>query len=97
MDDPIIDAICEKLRQKTYIKGSKILYRGSLIEKMTFVVRGKMESVVDNGTKDTLSEGDVCGEELLTWCLEHSSVNKGMIWITITCIMGLDCPAIDSD
>lgn len=76
MDDPIIDAVCEKLRQKTYIKGSKILYQGGLIEKMTFVVRGKLQSVVENGTPDPLSEGDVCGEELLTWCLEHSSVNR---------------------
>lgn len=78
MDDPIIDAVCEKLRQKTYIKGSKVLYQGGLIEKMTFVVRGKLQSVVENGTPDPLSEGDVCGEELLTWCLEHSSVNRGM-------------------
>lgn len=76
MDDPIIDAVCEKLRQKTYIKGSKILYQGGLIEKMTFVVRGKLQSVVENGTPDPLSEGDICGEELLTWCLEHSSVNR---------------------
>ncbi|XP_021292076.1 probable cyclic nucleotide-gated ion channel 20, chloroplastic isoform X2 [Herrania umbratica] len=76
MDDPILDAICERLRQKTYIKGSKVLSRGSLIEKMVFIVRGKMESVGENGIIDPLSEGDVCGEELLTWCLEHSSVNR---------------------
>lgn len=79
MDEHIIDAICEKLRQKTYIKGSKILCRGGLIDKMTFVVRGKMESSIENGITDPLSERDVCGEELLTWCLEHSSVNKGNI------------------
>ncbi|XP_007010887.2 PREDICTED: probable cyclic nucleotide-gated ion channel 20, chloroplastic isoform X3 [Theobroma cacao] len=76
MDDPILDAICERLRQKTYIKGSKVLSRGSLIEKMVFIVRGKMESVGENGVIDPLCEGDVCGEELLTWCLEHSSVNR---------------------
>ncbi|KAA8542916.1 hypothetical protein F0562_024049 [Nyssa sinensis] len=75
MDEPILDAICERLRQKTYIKGSKILYPGDLIEKMVFIVRGKMESGGDVN-KVPLSEGDVCGEELLTWCLEHSSVNK---------------------
>lgn len=79
MDDPIIDAICEKLRQKTYIERSKILYYGGLVEKMTFIVRGKMVSVGENGVQDQLSEGDVCGEELLTWCLEHSSVNKGKV------------------
>lgn len=79
MDEPILDAICEKLRQKTYIKESRVLDCGSLIDKMVFIVRGKMESIGDDGIVLPLSEGDVCGEELLTWCLEHSSVNRGMI------------------
>lgn len=77
MDEPILDAICERLRQKTYIKDSKILYFGDLIGKMVFIVRGKMESTGEDGNGVPLSEGDVCGEELLTWCLEHSSVNRG--------------------
>ncbi|KAH7529429.1 hypothetical protein FEM48_Zijuj05G0183100 [Ziziphus jujuba var. spinosa] len=76
MDEHILDAICERLRQKTYIGGSKILYRGCLIEEMVFIVRGKMESIGEDGIVVPLSEGDVCGEELLTWCLEHSSVSK---------------------
>ncbi|XP_059645561.1 probable cyclic nucleotide-gated ion channel 20, chloroplastic isoform X2 [Cornus florida] len=75
MDEPILDAICERLRQKTYIKGSKILYPGGLIEKMVFIVRGKMESIGEDGTIP-LFEGDVCGEELLRWFLEYSSVYK---------------------
>lgn len=79
MDEPILDAICERLRQKTYIKGSKILYPGGLIEKMVFIVRGKMESIGDDRTRVPLAEGDCSGEELLTWCLEHSSVNRGTI------------------
>lgn len=76
MDEPILDAICERLRQKTYIKGSRILVRGGLIDKMVFIVRGKLESIGEDMNIVPLSEGDVCGEELLTWCLEHSSVNR---------------------
>ncbi|CAM8915442.1 unnamed protein product [Rhodiola kirilowii] len=76
MDEPILDSICERLRQKTYIKGSKILFPNGLVEKMVFIVRGKMESYGEDGNKVTLSEGDVCGEELLSWCLEHSSINN---------------------
>ncbi|XAR53145.1 hypothetical protein NMG60_11021568 [Bertholletia excelsa] len=76
MDEPVLDAICERLRQRTYIKGSIILYPRSLIDKMVFIVRGKMVSIGEDGITVPLSEGDVCGEELLTWCLEHSSVNK---------------------
>ncbi|KAH1234033.1 putative cyclic nucleotide-gated ion channel 20, chloroplastic [Glycine max] len=75
MDEPILDAICDRLRQKTYIKGSKILSQGGLVEKMVFVVRGKLESIGEDGTRIPLSEGDSCGEELLTWYLEHSSVS----------------------
>ncbi|KAJ1410152.1 RmlC-like jelly roll fold [Sesbania bispinosa] len=74
MDEPILDAIRERLKQKTYIKGSKVLSQGGLVEKMVFVVRGKMESIGEDGTSVPLSEGDACGEELLTWYLEHSSV-----------------------
>lgn len=76
MDEPIIDTICEKLRQHFYIRGSDILYQGGPVEKMVFIVRGKAESIGADGNAAPLSEGDVCGEELLTWYLEHSSVNK---------------------
>ena len=77
MDDPILDAIYERLKQNIYIKGSKIMYPGVLVEKMVFVVRGKLESVGEDGTAVSLSEGDFFGEELLTWCLEQSPVSKG--------------------
>ncbi|CAI9767400.1 unnamed protein product [Fraxinus pennsylvanica] len=43
---------------------------------MDAIVRGKMESIGEDLIAAPLSEGDACGEELLTWCLEHSSVNK---------------------
>uniref|UniRef100_A0A0K8WML8 Cyclic nucleotide-gated channel 20-like n=1 Tax=Acacia koa TaxID=468172 RepID=A0A0K8WML8_ACAKO len=76
MDEPILDVICERLRQKTYIKGSNILYHGGLVDKMVFVVRGRLESIGDDGIRVPLVEGDVFGEELLTWCLEHSSVSR---------------------
>nr|XP_043631320.1 probable cyclic nucleotide-gated ion channel 20, chloroplastic [Erigeron canadensis] len=75
MDEPILDAICERLRQKTYVQGGTPLYEGGIITKMVFIVRGKMESVGEDGKKVPLSEGDSCGEELLMWCLEQSSDN----------------------
>lgn len=80
MDEPFLDAICERLRQKTYIKGGTILYRGGFVTKMLFIVRGKMESIGEDGSIVPLCEGDACGEELLRWCLEHSSINGGIIF-----------------
>ncbi|CAN0902221.1 Probable cyclic nucleotide-gated ion channel 20, chloroplastic [Linum grandiflorum] len=76
MDDHVLDAICERLKQMIYIKGSEIFYHHGLVDKMVFIVRGTLESVGEDGTVVTLSEGQVCGEELLTWCLEHSSVSR---------------------
>ncbi|ESQ48153.1 hypothetical protein EUTSA_v10020123mg [Eutrema salsugineum] len=75
MDESILDAIRERLKQRTYIRSSTVLHRGGLIEKMVFIVRGEMESIGEDGSVLPLTEGDVCGEELLTWCLERSSVN----------------------
>ncbi|KNA25981.1 hypothetical protein SOVF_001500 [Spinacia oleracea] len=71
--EPILDAVYERLKQKTYIKDSEVLYQEGIIDKMVCIVRGKMESIGEDGIVVPLSEGDVCGEELLTWCLEHSS------------------------
>ncbi|KAG6745733.1 hypothetical protein POTOM_050236 [Populus tomentosa] len=76
MDEHVLDAVCEKLKQKIYIKGSEVFCVGGLVEKMVFIVRGKLESIGHDGTVVELSEGNVCGEELLTWFLEHSSVSK---------------------
>ncbi|KAG5415848.1 hypothetical protein IGI04_003415 [Brassica rapa subsp. trilocularis] len=68
-------SIRERLKQRTYISSSTVLHRRGLVEKMVFIVRGEMESIGQDGSVLLLSEGDVCGEELLTWCLERSSVN----------------------
>ncbi|WOG96814.1 hypothetical protein DCAR_0416151 [Daucus carota subsp. sativus] len=76
MEEPILDAMREKLKTKTYVKESRILVRGGLIDKMVFIVRGKLVSIGKDMIRVPLLEGDVCGEELLRRCLEHSSVNR---------------------
>ncbi|XP_010487666.1 PREDICTED: putative cyclic nucleotide-gated ion channel 19 [Camelina sativa] len=75
MDESILDSIRERLKQRTYISGSMVLHNKGLVEKMVFIVRGEMESIGEDGSVLPLSEGDVCGEELLSWCLERSSIN----------------------
>ncbi|KAE8672058.1 Nucleobase-ascorbate transporter 1 [Hibiscus syriacus] len=59
--------------------GLPMLIQFIAFSQMVFIVRGKMESIGENGIEVPLSEGDVCGEELLTWCLELSSVNRGTL------------------
>ncbi|RZC74901.1 hypothetical protein C5167_050376 [Papaver somniferum] len=88
MDDPIFDAICKKLKQKIYIPESRILYYGGPVDKLVFIVRGKLESVGADGNIAELSEGNVFGEELLALCLEQASVNRGTV--SFTTIVNLD-------
>ncbi|KEH26828.1 cyclic nucleotide gated channel protein [Medicago truncatula] len=75
-DEPILDAIRERLVQTTYIEGSIVFSQGGLIQKMVFIVRGKMESIGKDEIPVLLSEGDASGEELLTWYLEQSAKSK---------------------
>ncbi|KAJ0238407.1 Ion transport domain-containing protein [Hirschfeldia incana] len=75
MDESILDAIRERLTHRRYISSSMVLHRGDLVEQMVFIVRGEMESFGEDGIVLRLSEGEVCGEELLTWCLGRSFVN----------------------
>ncbi|GAU28134.1 hypothetical protein TSUD_295730 [Trifolium subterraneum] len=76
-DEPIIlDAVHERLIQMTYIKGSRILRQGGLVQKMVFIVRGRLDSIGEDGIPVRLSEGDACGEELLTWYLDQSSESR---------------------
>ncbi|KAH9290365.1 hypothetical protein KI387_034482, partial [Taxus chinensis] len=76
MDDQVLDAFCERLRQRLYIGKSEILRIGHPIDMMLFIVRGNLESIGKDFGTVKLSGGDICGEELLTWCLEHSGVQK---------------------
>jgi cyclic nucleotide gated channel len=76
-DCPIWDAICHKLKHNLYITGSDIICQGRPVEKVVFIVRGKLESIAEDGSKFQLHKGAVCGEELLMWYLEQPSVNRG--------------------
>ncbi|KEH26823.1 cyclic nucleotide gated channel protein [Medicago truncatula] len=75
-NEPILDAILERLIHTMYNRGSRILSQGCLIQKVVFIVRGKLESIGEDGIPVTLTEGDACGEELLRWYLERSSKSK---------------------
>ncbi|XLS75143.1 hypothetical protein HN51_032008 [Arachis hypogaea] len=60
MDEPILNAICEKLRQKNILKKSTILHPGDLVEKMFFVLCGELKSIGKDRTRVFLTERDAC-------------------------------------
>lgn len=75
MDKSILDALRERLKQRRYISSSTVLHHGGVVEEMVFIVRGEMECIGEDGSVLSLTEGDLCGEELLSWCLKRSSLN----------------------
>ncbi|MCO5564634.1 hypothetical protein L7F22_018300 [Adiantum nelumboides] len=76
MEDQVLDAICQRLRQSLYIHGSVVLRKNYPIEKMHFFIKGNLQRKDENGTVEPLQNG-FCGEELLTWCLESETENPG--------------------
>lgn len=75
MDDQLLDAICERLVSSLSTQGTYIVREGDPVTEMLFIIRGKLESSTTNGGRtgffnsSTLSPGDFCGEELLSWAL----------------------------
>ncbi|KAI3684538.1 hypothetical protein L6452_33762 [Arctium lappa] len=78
-DDQLLDVICEHLVPSLSTKGQYLVREGDLVNEMTFVIRGQLESSTTNGGRSgffnsiTLKPGDFCGEELLTWALTPES------------------------
>ncbi|PKU62711.1 cyclic nucleotide-gated ion channel 17 [Dendrobium catenatum] len=75
MDDPLLDAICERLVSSLNTEGTYIVREGDPVTEMLFVMRGKLESSTTNGGRTgffnsiVLRAGDFCGEELLSWAI----------------------------
>ncbi|KAL3680018.1 hypothetical protein R1sor_022974 [Riccia sorocarpa] len=77
LEDHVLDAICERLHQKLYIDDSEIFRAKKPVERMLFVVRGKIESIGEDGSVVSLKDGDFCGEELLSWYIDVAGVSSG--------------------
>ncbi|POO03856.1 Voltage dependent potassium channel [Trema orientale] len=75
MDDQLLDAICERLVSSLSTQGTYMVREGDPVTEMLFIIRGNLESSTTNGGRTgffnsgTLSPGDFCGEELLSWAL----------------------------
>ncbi|WOH10528.1 hypothetical protein DCAR_0729997 [Daucus carota subsp. sativus] len=74
MHDSILDAIFERLKRKTYLRGHRIMVCGDLIDKMFFIVQGKLEIIGKDKNVAPLHEGEVCGEELITLLVSNRLV-----------------------
>eukprot|EP00897_Mesotaenium_endlicherianum_P003352 jgi/Mesen1/3044/ME000018S02352 len=76
MPDLVLDAICERLRQRLFIEGTVVIREGSPVSRMFFVLRGELLSIATHRGRTgfvssaVLQKGDFFGEELLIAYLE---------------------------
>ncbi|XP_015694209.1 cyclic nucleotide-gated ion channel 1-like isoform X2 [Oryza brachyantha] len=82
MDDQLLNALCDRLKPVLYTEGSCIILEEDPVNEMLFIMRGSLMSMTTNGGRtgffnsDVLKGGDFCGEELLTWALDPTSVSS---------------------
>ncbi|CAI7915431.1 unnamed protein product [Closterium sp. NIES-53] len=83
MPEQVLDAICERLKQRLYIDGTLVLREGSPVSRMFFVLRGTLQSSTTNGGRTgfyeevLLGKGQFVGEELLVYFIEkYAEVSK---------------------
>lgn len=110
LEDHVLDAICERLYQKLYIGGSEIFREKKPVDRMLFIVRGKLESWGEDGSLVDLKEGDFCGEELLSWYIDktgvsvsrkamskHQRAKHPLSSRTVKCVNSVEAFSLDSD
>ncbi|KAL0309338.1 UNVERIFIED_CONTAM: Cyclic nucleotide-gated ion channel 1 [Sesamum radiatum] len=78
MDEQLLDAMCCRLKPVLYAENSFIFREGDPIDEMLFIMKGNILTMTTNGGRTCfnsvyLMAGDFCGEELLTWALDHNS------------------------
>ncbi|XP_042486751.1 cyclic nucleotide-gated ion channel 17-like isoform X2 [Macadamia integrifolia] len=104
MDDQLLDAICERLVSSLSTEGTYIVREGDPVTEMLFIIRGRLESSTTNGGRTgffnsiTLSPGDFCGEELLTWALlPKSTVNLPCSTRTVRALTEVEAFALQAE
>ena len=79
MDEHLVDAMCDRLKPVLYTENSLLVREGDPVHEILFITRGKVLSETTDGDRIDfyssihLEDGDLCGEELLTWSLDPST------------------------
>ncbi|EPS58125.1 hypothetical protein M569_16691, partial [Genlisea aurea] len=80
LDDLILDNICDRVKPLIFSKGEKIIREGDPVQRMVFIVRGRVKSdrTLSRGMVSTsqLEPGGFFGDELLSWCLRRPFVDR---------------------
>ncbi|KAM0951410.1 putative cyclic nucleotide-binding domain, Ion transport domain, rmlC-like jelly roll [Dioscorea sansibarensis] len=80
LDDLILDNICDRVKPLVFSKGEKVIREGDPVQRMVFVMRGRLKSSqkLSKGIVATcmLGPGNFLGDELLSWCLRRPFIDR---------------------
>ncbi|KAI5665696.1 hypothetical protein M9H77_15549 [Catharanthus roseus] len=80
LDDLILDNICDRVKPLVFSKDEKIIREGDPVQRMVFIVRGRVKSCqnLSKGVVATsiLEPGGFLGDELLSWCLRRPFIER---------------------
>ncbi|CAK7323001.1 unnamed protein product [Dovyalis caffra] len=80
LDDLILDNICDRVKPLVFSKDEKIIREGDPVQRMVFIVRGRIKSSqsLSKGMVATsvLEPGGFLGDELLSWCLRRPFIDR---------------------
>uniref|UniRef100_A0A7N2MJI7 Cyclic nucleotide-binding domain-containing protein n=1 Tax=Quercus lobata TaxID=97700 RepID=A0A7N2MJI7_QUELO len=102
LDDLILDNICDLVTPYIYGKGEKIIREGDPVQRMVFVVHGRVRrsQALNRGFIGTsmLQPGSFFGDELLSWCLRRPFIDRlPSSSATFVCAESIEAYCLDAD
>ncbi|XP_057436059.1 cyclic nucleotide-gated ion channel 2 [Lotus japonicus] len=80
LDDLILDNICDRVKPLVFSKDEKIIREGDPVQRMVFIVRGRIKrnQSLSKGmvASSVLEPGGFLGDELLSWCLRRPFIDR---------------------
>lgn len=102
LEDLILDNICDRVKPLVFSKDEKIIREGDLVQRMVFIVQGRVKSYqnLSKGVVATsiLDPGGYFGDELLSWCLRRPLINRlPSSSATFTCLEATHAFGLDAN
>ncbi|XP_071729862.1 cyclic nucleotide-gated ion channel 2 [Rutidosis leptorrhynchoides] len=102
LDDLILDNICDRVKPLVFSKDEKIIREGDPVQRMVFIVRGRVKSSqnLSKGVIATslLDPGGYLGDELLSWSLRRPFINRlPTSSATFTCVEPTEAFGLDAN
>ncbi|XP_011035830.1 PREDICTED: cyclic nucleotide-gated ion channel 2 [Populus euphratica] len=102
LDDLILDNICDRVKPLVFSKEEKIIREGDPVQRMVFIVRGRIKSSqsLSKGMVATsvLEPGGFLGDELLSWCLRRPFIDRlPASSATFACIESTEAFGLDAN